>query len=89
VAWDTISFNANQYTLTPDYYKGGARSQLVRQVYDLSAGAVVSSTRLMRRCGEFPSVNSEVHAKGHRHIYCCADVVDDDFHWGPAQVGLG
>lgn len=85
VAWDTISFNANQYTLTPDYYKGGARSQLVRQVYDLSAGAVVSSTRLMRRCGEFPSVNSEVHSKGHRHIYCCADVVDHDFHWGPAQ----
>ena len=116
VAWDTLSFENNQYTLTPDYYKGGARSQLRRYVFDLgplsapsaaasaaaaASGAapsaappqqqqrlparLVSDTRLLRRCAEFPSVAPRAAARAARHVYCCADAVDDDVYWGPAQ----
>jgi hypothetical protein len=72
----------------PGYYNGGARSHLVRYVFDLGARSLVSSTRLMTRTCEFPSVNPAAHARGHRHVYCCADIVDDPECWGPAQVGL-
>lgn len=90
VAWDAITFETNQYTLTPLYYAGGARSQLTRMVFDLSAkggepGALVSDSRLLRRCAEFPSVAPGAVAGRHRHVYACADIVDDDLHWGPAQ----
>ncbi|KAI8470373.1 MAG: carotenoid oxygenase [Monoraphidium minutum] len=85
VAWDTISFEYNQYTLSPEYYRGGARSQLRRMVFDLTTNSLVSDGRLLRRCAEFPSVSPAAHGAPHRHVYACADIVDDDVHWGPAQ----
>ncbi|GBF88647.1 hypothetical protein Rsub_01546 [Raphidocelis subcapitata] len=85
VAWDTIAFETNQYTLSPDYYAGGPRTQLRRYVFDLTRGALASDSRLMRRCCEFPSVDPAANAAAHRAVYCCADIVDDDLHWGPAQ----
>jgi all-trans-8'-apo-beta-carotenal 15,15'-oxygenase len=33
--WDDVSFELTQYTLTPEYYDGGSRSQLRRLVFDL------------------------------------------------------
>jgi hypothetical protein len=79
---------APQYTLTPDYYKGGARSQLRRYCFDLTNKALVSDSRLLRNAAEFPSVAPGVNAAAHRHVYCCADIVDDDVYWGPAQARL-
>jgi hypothetical protein len=35
---------------------------------------------------EFPCVNWDVHGEAHRHIYCVADRVDHEVHWGPTQV---
>lgn len=89
MAWDTITFEANQYNISPDYYRGGPRTQLRRYAFDLTNGALLSDTRLMRRCCEFPSVDPAAHAAPHRSVYCCADLVDDDLYWGPAQVGFG
>jgi hypothetical protein len=31
-------------------------------------------------------VNWDVHGEAHRHIYCVADRVDHELHWGPTQV---
>lgn len=98
VAWDNVAFEANQYTITPDYYKGGNRAQLRRLVFDLdpaqpfssssssSTGRLVGDYKLARRCMEFPSVNWDVHGLPHRHIYCSADTVDHELHWGPTQA---
>jgi hypothetical protein len=100
VAWDEVRFDANQHTLTPEYYSGGARSQLRRLVFQLhsdqsssssshgsqyQAGKLVGNYRLARRCTEFPSVNWDLHGQPHQHVYCCGDRVDDEVLWGPAQ----
>lgn len=97
VAWDNVAFEANQYTITPDYYKGGNRAQLRRFVFDLdpaqplnsstsSTGRLVGNFQLARRCMEFPSVNWDVHGLPHRHMYCSADTVDHELYWGPTQA---
>jgi all-trans-8'-apo-beta-carotenal 15,15'-oxygenase len=43
VGWDSVSFDANQYNLTPEYYSGGARSQLRRLVFQLPPAASLPS----------------------------------------------
>jgi all-trans-8'-apo-beta-carotenal 15,15'-oxygenase len=43
VGWDSVSFDANQYNLTPEYYSGGARSQLRRLVFQLPPAASLQS----------------------------------------------
>eukprot|EP00879_Flechtneria_rotunda_P011797 GHRR01012324.1.p1 GENE.GHRR01012324.1~~GHRR01012324.1.p1 ORF type:complete len:443 (+),score=168.86 GHRR01012324.1:948-2276(+) len=35
IAWDQVSFDANQHNLSPEYYKGGNRSHLQRFVFQL------------------------------------------------------
>jgi carotenoid cleavage dioxygenase-like enzyme len=51
-----------------------------------STGRLVGDHKLARRCVEFPCVNWDVHGEAHRHIYCVADRVDHEVHWGPTQV---
>lgn len=43
VAWDNVQFEANQYTITPDYYKGGNRAQLRRFTFELESAQAYSS----------------------------------------------
>jgi carotenoid cleavage dioxygenase-like enzyme len=55
-------------------------------VFDVSSASLLSDARLLRRCCEFPSVAPAAHGGAHRHVYACADIVDDDEYWGPAQA---
>ena len=83
---------------------GGSRPELQRLVFELdapkpltgagsssstpSSGCCISRQRLLTRTLEFPCVNWDWHGQQHRHIYCCADTVNDNHHWGPTQSVL-
>jgi carotenoid cleavage dioxygenase-like enzyme len=83
-------------------HAGGTRPTLQRLVFELdaplpggnnsatssSAGRCISSERLMQRTLEFPSVSWDAHGQQHAYIYCCADTVNNAFHWGPTQCVL-
>jgi hypothetical protein len=78
VGWDSISFDANQHNLSPDYYKGGQRTHLRRLVFELddtgaaaagaagSSGRLIADEKIVQRCTEFPSVSWDMHGKPHR-----------------------
>jgi all-trans-8'-apo-beta-carotenal 15,15'-oxygenase len=85
-AWDKVSFASSQHNLTAKYYEGGSRVHLTRWAWDLKTGQLLGNHRLMRRTMEFPSVNWTVNGRPHRHTFCTADAVDDEFHWGPSQA---
>lgn len=53
-----------------------------------STGRCLSRKRLVTRTLEFPCVNWDWHGQQHSHIYCCADTVNHDLHWGPTQAVL-
>eukprot|EP00775_Hariotina_reticulata_P008099 gene8099-8292_t len=89
LAWNTIDFGHFNYDvmddqLDTDYYKGGARTHLVRLVCDLQQGTT-RLHRLARRTMEFPSVNWMLHGQPHRHLYTGGDGVDDEVHWAPLK----
>ncbi|KAG2485817.1 hypothetical protein HYH03_015527 [Edaphochlamys debaryana] len=84
VAWDSISFDTNQYTYDTKFYTGGPRTHLVRLLCDPASGSV-ARTRLLRRTLEFPCVDPRVASRPHRHVWAGCDVVDHPLHWGPLQ----
>ncbi|KAG2441768.1 hypothetical protein HXX76_003381 [Chlamydomonas incerta] len=84
VAWDSVSFEVNQYTYGPDYYTGGSRSHLVRLVVDPAAGSVTPH-RLLRRTVEFASPDPRATGRPYGAVFGGCDMVDHPLHWGPIQ----
>lgn len=69
---DDLKLDVNQFSLTPEYYVGGSRSELFRLVVDPSKpGSAAQHGRMLTRTVEFTSVAPAVVGKQHRYVYWC------------------
>lgn len=57
-----ISFQANQFNIGLDHFKGGQRTQLKRLVCDLDTGSV-KAFPLAQRTAEFPNMNWDYNGR--------------------------
>ncbi|KAG1669318.1 hypothetical protein FOA52_014880 [Chlamydomonas sp. UWO 241] len=87
VAWQELDLAVNIHNMTPAYYEGGMRTDLVRLVVDPASGSVTRASRIIdAQTVEFPSVAPSVTGRPHTHMYMVGDKVQHEVFWGPLQA---
>lgn len=83
---DGFDFSSSINSLSTAYFKKRRGSALLTRLTINSATGEVTSSPLMSRACEFPSVSPSVASKPHRHIYLSGSRPSGPKYWGPTQV---